>query len=130
MPLDNLVLVVVTIIRMTVKIVPASWLMENLHLDVMLIVRISSRITFAGEIMENSIADMVPIIQHVMKRIHARKVLDSQSLCRAGIVQSPGVCAVFQVFLVTGNLKHYPLEDFIITPAKMIEILNTSEEVH
>lgn len=32
-------------------------------------------------------------------------------------------------FLVTGNLKHYPSEHFIITPAQMIERLNTSEEV-
>lgn len=32
-------------------------------------------------------------------------------------------------FLVTGNLKHYPSEHFIITPAQMIELLNTSEEV-
>lgn len=32
-------------------------------------------------------------------------------------------------FLVTGNLKHYPSEHFIITPAQMIELLNASEEV-
>ena len=25
--------------------------------------------------------------------------------------------------LVTGNLKHYPIKDFIITPAEMLEIL-------
>ena len=27
-------------------------------------------------------------------------------------------------FLVTGNKKHYPIRDFIITPAEMIELLN------
>ena len=36
---------------------------------------------------------------------------------------------VINAFLVTGNLKHYPSEHFIITPAQMIELLNTSEEV-
>ena len=27
-------------------------------------------------------------------------------------------------YLVTGNKKHYPIKDFIITPAEMIELLN------
>lgn len=26
-------------------------------------------------------------------------------------------------YLVTGNRKHYPVRDFIVTPAKMVEIL-------
>lgn len=26
-------------------------------------------------------------------------------------------------YLVTGNKKHYPIKDFIVTPAEMIEIL-------
>lgn len=26
-------------------------------------------------------------------------------------------------YLVTGNLKHYPIKDFIVTPAEMLEIL-------
>lgn len=26
-------------------------------------------------------------------------------------------------FLVTGNLKHYPVKDFIVTPAEMLRIL-------
>ena len=26
-------------------------------------------------------------------------------------------------YLVTGNLKHYPLRDFVVTPAEMVEIL-------
>ena len=26
-------------------------------------------------------------------------------------------------FLVTGNMKHYPMRDFIVTPAEMIAIL-------
>lgn len=29
--------------------------------------------------------------------------------------------------LVTGNLKHYPVRDFIVTPADMLEILKDSE---
>lgn len=29
-------------------------------------------------------------------------------------------------YLVTGNKKHYPVRDFIVTPAEMIEILNKS----
>ena len=28
-------------------------------------------------------------------------------------------------YLVTGNQKHYPVRDFIVTPAEMIEILNS-----
>lgn len=27
-------------------------------------------------------------------------------------------------YLVTGNQKHYPVKDFIVTPAEMMEILN------
>jgi predicted nucleic acid-binding protein len=27
-------------------------------------------------------------------------------------------------YLVTGNQKHYPVKDFIVTPAEMVEILN------
>ncbi len=26
-------------------------------------------------------------------------------------------------YLVTGNQKHYPIKDFIVTPAEMIEII-------
>ena len=29
-----------------------------------------------------------------------------------------------KAYLVTGNKKHYPTEDFIITPSEMIDILN------
>ena len=28
-------------------------------------------------------------------------------------------------YLVTGNQKHYPIRDFIITPAEMITIMNS-----
>ena len=28
-------------------------------------------------------------------------------------------------YLVTGNQKHYPIRDFIITPAEMIAIMNS-----
>ena len=28
-------------------------------------------------------------------------------------------------YLVTGNQKHYPIRDFIITPAEMIAIINS-----
>lgn len=31
-------------------------------------------------------------------------------------------------YLVTGNQKHYPIRDFIITPAEMIKIIETIEE--
>lgn len=31
-------------------------------------------------------------------------------------------------YLVTGNQKHYPFRDFIVTPAKMIEIIETDIE--
>ena len=31
-------------------------------------------------------------------------------------------------YLVTGNLKHYPIRDFIVTPAEMIEILAKYEQ--
>ncbi len=27
-------------------------------------------------------------------------------------------------YLVTGNQKHYPIKDFIVTPAKMMEIIS------
>lgn len=30
-------------------------------------------------------------------------------------------------YLVTGNQKHYPIKDFIVTPARMIEILKSYE---
>ena len=30
-------------------------------------------------------------------------------------------------YLVTGNKKHYPIKDFIVTPAEMIEILKRTE---
>ncbi|MCQ2800894.1 MAG: putative toxin-antitoxin system toxin component, PIN family [Bacilli bacterium] len=29
-------------------------------------------------------------------------------------------------YLVTGNLKHYPVRDYIVTPAEMIEIINSN----
>jgi predicted nucleic acid-binding protein len=28
-----------------------------------------------------------------------------------------------EAYLVTGNQKHYPIKDFIVTPAEMMEIL-------
>ena len=28
-------------------------------------------------------------------------------------------------YLVTGNQKHYPVRDFIVTPAEIMEILNS-----
>ncbi len=31
-------------------------------------------------------------------------------------------------YLVTGNQKHYPLRDFIVTPAEMVEIIGAAEE--
>ena len=31
-------------------------------------------------------------------------------------------------YLVTGNLKHYPRENFIVTPREMIEILDRAEQ--
>ena len=31
-------------------------------------------------------------------------------------------------YLVTGNQKHYPVRDFIVTPAEMMRILDTSAE--
>ncbi len=30
-------------------------------------------------------------------------------------------------YLVTGNLKHYPVRDYIVTPAEMVEILRIDE---
>jgi len=30
-------------------------------------------------------------------------------------------------YLVTGNQKHYPIKDFIVTPAEMVEILKSHE---
>lgn len=30
-------------------------------------------------------------------------------------------------YLVTGNLKHYPVKDFIVTPYEMLSILNETE---
>lgn len=30
-----------------------------------------------------------------------------------------------EAYLVTGNQKHYPIKDFIVTPAEMIKILET-----
>lgn len=33
-------------------------------------------------------------------------------------------------YLVTGNLKHYPSRDFVITPAKMLYIMNDNQCLH
>ena len=30
-------------------------------------------------------------------------------------------------YLVTGNMKHYPVKDFIVTPAEMMEIINKAK---
>lgn len=30
-------------------------------------------------------------------------------------------------YLVTGNQKHYPIRDFIVTPAEMMEIIKRSK---
>ena len=30
-------------------------------------------------------------------------------------------------YLVTGNQKHYPVKDFIVTPSEMLSILNQTE---
>ena len=32
-------------------------------------------------------------------------------------------------YLVTGNQKHYPIKDFIVTPSEMMEIINTSHAI-
>ena len=32
-------------------------------------------------------------------------------------------------YLVTGNQKHYPIRDFIVTPAEMLEILNNHLQI-
>ncbi|MGN0592674.1 MAG: putative toxin-antitoxin system toxin component, PIN family [Ruminococcus sp.] len=32
-------------------------------------------------------------------------------------------------FLVTGNQKHYPIRDFIVTPSEMLNILSASEKM-
>ena len=32
-------------------------------------------------------------------------------------------------YLVTGNQKHYPIRDFIVTPAEMMEILNNHLQI-
>jgi len=33
------------------------------------------------------------------------------------------------VYLVTGNQKHYPIRDFIVTPAEMMEIIENTEKI-
>ncbi len=33
-----------------------------------------------------------------------------------------------EAYLVTGNLKHYPTKDFIVTPAEMMEIIQNAGE--
>ena len=30
-------------------------------------------------------------------------------------------------YVVTGNKKHYPMKDFIVTPSEMMNILNETE---
>ena len=32
-------------------------------------------------------------------------------------------------YLVTGNQKHYPIKDFIVTSSEMMEIINTSHAI-
>ena len=31
-------------------------------------------------------------------------------------------------YLVTGNQKHYPVKDFIVTPSEMLKIIEQSEK--
>ena len=33
-----------------------------------------------------------------------------------------------EAYLVTGNQKHYPIRDFIVTPAEMIRIIEQTKE--
>ncbi len=33
-----------------------------------------------------------------------------------------------EAYLVTGNQKHYPVRDFIVTPAEMMEIINRGHQ--
>lgn len=35
--------------------------------------------------------------------------------------------SVDETYLITGNIKHFPVKPFIVTPAQMIEILLSGE---
>ena len=32
-------------------------------------------------------------------------------------------------FLITGNIKHYPIKNFVVTPKQMIDIINSKKQV-
>ncbi len=34
----------------------------------------------------------------------------------------------YNAYLVTGNQKHYPVKDFIVTPSEMMEILDQYQQ--
>ena len=68
------------------------------------------------------------LIKEAMKNPETKDLADTWDV--AGFIQRRiNEEQMKNAFLVTGNLKHYPSEHFIITPAQMIELLNTSEEV-
>ena len=68
------------------------------------------------------------LIEEAMKNPETKDLADTWDV--AGFIQKRiNEEQMKNAFLVTGNLKHYPSEHFIITPAQMIELLNASEEV-
>ena len=40
------------------------------------------------------------------------------------MLKSPKAGNANETFLVTGNLKHFPVKPFIVTPAQFLEILS------
>ena len=68
------------------------------------------------------------LIEEAMKNPETKDLADTWDV--AGFIQKRiNEEQMKNAFLVTGNLKHYPSEYFIITPVQMIGLLNTSEEL-
>ncbi|MBQ9207480.1 MAG: putative toxin-antitoxin system toxin component, PIN family [Treponema sp.] len=80
------------------------------------------------------VAEVIKII------IESGEMIDSLSSDIRDIVSDPDDAIFYNItmtakqtvsedtFLVTGNIKHFPIKPFVVTPARLLEILNTPAE--
>lgn len=52
------------------------------------------------------------------------KFIDKEDIKFYQIVMSSR--QIFESYLVTGNIKHFPKKEYVVTPAEMLEIIKTS----
>ena len=71
------------------RVKPLYWRLENSSLDGTVILQKTAENPSRTRFLENSSSEYAVIVQNLRKRLHAKKILASQPLHRAGIVQSP-----------------------------------------